>query len=287
MTVDFHVHSTASDGTLTPSEIAAAAGGFAAVALTDHDEVSGLAGWRGVAGVELSVEPGPGFDTFHLLGLGFDPGDAALSAFLEGVRRDRNARNERMLANFAALGVEIPENELSAFASGRVLARPHFSAWLVAHGFAADGDDAFRRYLTPGAPDATRCYEERRRPTQDEAFKVIHGAGGICVMAHPKYWRRAWKTSGADFAVAGRGLAELKERGLDGLEALYQANAPLDNLEFTRIADSLGLLKTAGSDFHGGAKKGIRLGMEVSEAFISPLLERLGMHPAAPGGGER
>ena len=95
-------------------------------------------------------------------------------------------------------------------------------------------------------------------------------------MAHPKFWRNEWKRTGCDFAVAEHALCELKEKGLDGLEAIYAANTPLENVEFTRIADRAGLLKTAGSDFHGLNKPKIPIGMEVDEAFAAPLLGRLG-----------
>ena len=94
-------------------------------------------------------------------------------------------------------------------------------------------------------------------------------------MAHPKYWRNSWKHTGCDFAAAKRELATLKEKGLDGLEALYEANQPVEDVEFSRIACELGLLKSVGSDFHGSNKPTISLGMEVSERFIAPLLERL------------
>jgi len=284
MLVDFHVHSTASDGTVAPGELAAkaAADGFAAIALTDHDNTDGLVdfsinrlidcGLRRVAGIELSIEPGAGFDKFHLLGLGIDPEDAGLKAFLRRVLDGRNARNERIFANFRRLGIDIkPEPH------GEVLARPHFAKWLIDHGYAKDKNEAFAKYLLPESPDATRCYEERYHPSQEEAFRIVHGAGGICVMAHPKYWRRDWKYEGCDFAAAERGLAELKEKGLDGVEALYQANKPEENVGFVRMADALGYLKTAGSDFHGANKPDIPLGMEVSDAYAAPVLERLGL----------
>ena len=94
-------------------------------------------------------------------------------------------------------------------------------------------------------------------------------------MAHPKYWRRTWKTTGPDYADAERELARLKEAGLDGLESLYQANTSREDVEFTRIASKLGLLATAGSDFHGSNKPTIPLGMEVSESFARPVLAAL------------
>ena len=306
MKVDFHVHSTASDGTCTPSELAEKAKGFAAIALTDHDNCDGVAEFRScaslasgkdsasplkVAGIELSIEPGLGFDKFHLLGLGIDLADEGLRQFLKRILDGRNARNERILGNFRRLGIEMerpapssieqsnnPNNRtIFSYAHGEVLARPHFARWLVDHGHAADIKDAFAKYLLPDSPDATRCYEERWHPSQEDAFRTIHEAGGICVMAHPKYWRTEWKTAGSDFAAAERELAALKEKGLDGVETLYQANTNEENIAFTRVAAKLGYLKTAGSDFHGANKPTIPLGMEVSENFIAPVLERLDM----------
>jgi len=279
MIVDFHCHSTASDGTCTPTELAAKGADFAAFALTDHDNCDGVKeflsapGGRRLAGVELSIDPGQGFDKFHLLGLGVDPDNAGLKAFLRRVLEGRNARNERIVSNFRRLGIGMEDVE--SYAHGEVLARPHFAHWLMDHGYAASDKEAFDRYLAPDAPAETRCYEERWHPSQEDAFRTIHAAGGLCVMAHPKYWRTTWKTTGCDFAAAERGLAELKEKGLDGVEALYQANTNEENVNFVRIATRLGYLTSAGSDFHGAHKPTIPLGMEVSEEYIAPLLERL------------
>ena len=285
MIVDFHVHSTASDGTLSPSELFEKARGFAAVALTDHDNADGIEEFlssppsasspRRVSGIELSIEPGEGFDKFHLLGLGIDSENAELKAFLRRVLDGRNGRNVRILENFRRLGIEM-ENILT-YAHGEVLARPHFARWLLEHGLVVSIKEAFEKYLLPDSPAETRCYEERWHPSQEEAFRVVHGAGGICVMAHPKYWRRDWKTTGPDYVAAERGLAALKEKGLDGVEALYQANSVEENIEFTRIVTRLGYLTTAGSDFHGANKPTISLGMEVAESFIAPVLERLNL----------
>ena len=285
MRVDFHVHSTASDGTCSPRELAerGRAGGFAAQAITDHDNADGVAafvaagrdlGLRTVAGIELSIDAGRGFDRFHLLGLGIDPTNDALKAFLRKVLDGRNARNARIVANFARLGIDLG-GDIRSYAHGEVLARPHFARWLMEHGYATSLAEAFAKYLLPESPAETRCYEERFHPSQEEAFAVVHAAGGLAVMAHPKYWRREWKDVGCDFAAAKRELAAVKERGLDGLESLYQANTPEENVEFTRMAEQLGLLKSAGSDFHGANKPTIPLGMDVSDAFVAPLLERL------------
>ena len=290
MKLDFHVHSTASDGTFAPREIAgkAAAGRFAAIALTDHDNADGVAeflaagrelGLRAVAGIELCIEPGAGFDRFHLLGLGIDPANATLKAFLRKVLDGRNARNEQIVANFARLGIDLG-GDIRSYAHGEVLARPHFARWLMEHGYVASILEAFEKYLLPESPAATRCYEERFHPSQEEAFAAVHAAGGLAVMAHPKYWRREWKTQGCDFATARRELPAVQEKGLDGLETLYQANRPEEDVEFTRMADALGLVKSAGSDFHGANKPTIPLGMDVGDSFAAPLLERLGLRNA-------
>lgn len=282
MKVDFHVHSTASDGTLSPSQLAERAHGFDALALTDHDNMDGVAecaeacaraGVPFVAGVELSIEPGEGFDKFHLLGLGVDPDEAGLRAFLRRILEGRNARNERIVENFRAIGIGM--EGIESYAHGEVLARPHFARWLMDHGYASSVPDAFGRYLLPDSPDETRCYEERWHPSQSDAFAAVHGAGGICVMAHPKFWRRRWKHTGPEFADAERELARLREAGLDGVEALYQANTPGENEEFSRIAKKLGFVLSAGSDFHGANKPTIPLGMTVDDSFIGPLLSAL------------
>lgn len=285
MRVDFHTHSTASDGTLTPDELAAAGerAGLSVLALTDHDGVEGAKAFadrsavgleRCVCGVELSVAAEPHFDKFHLLGLGIDPHDAGLAAFLKKVLAGRNARNEKIIENFNRLGFAMGE-EIFAYANGEVLARPHFARWLVERGHAATIPEAFARYLLPTSPKETRCYEERYHPAQEEALGVLHAAGGLCILAHPKYGRKLWHETGPDYAVAERGLSELKEKGLDGIEAFYQANTVDENVTFAHMADRLGLVKSAGSDFHGANKPNISLGMEVETRFIGPLLERL------------
>ena len=294
MKVDFHVHSTASDGTVAPEAIAdlAQAQGFAAIALTDHDNCDGVAGFlaagRGksaalrVPGVELSIEPGAGFDRFHLLALGIDPENAALKSFLRRILEGRNARNARIIENFNRLGIPMQagtgdeREDILRYAHGEVLARPHFARWLAVHGYAPSVKAAFAKYLLPDSPPETRCYEERYHPSQAEAFATVHAAGGLCVMAHPKFWRNEWKYAGSDFPTAERELRRLKEAGLDGLEARYQANSPCEDVTYTLIADRVGLLKTAGSDFHGTNKPTIPLGMEVEDGFIRPFLEALG-----------
>ena len=275
--IDFHVHSTASDGTETPEALAEKSRDFAAMALTDHDNCDGCARFlaecerlgvtgRRLAGIELSIEPGEGYAKFHLLGLGIDPAAPCLTDFLDEIRAGRNERNVAILAKLNALGVPIAHADVAKYANGKIVARPHIARVLVEKGFAASVADAFARYVGDGAP----AYVTRYRPAQARAIDVIHRAGGVAVMAHPRYW-----TSDPDALAAG--LARLKDLGLDGIEAEYQANAPEETILHLRTARALGLAVTAGSDFHGANKPTVTLGMAVAdeEAFLAPFWDAL------------
>ncbi len=278
--IDLHVHSTASDGTKTPSELVEMGRDFTVLALTDHDNTDGIAEFLSAAGgqdgrmrlpgVELSVAPGEGYGKFHMLGLGIDVDNAPLRAFLARILDGRRERNERILANFARIGIEIPRDEIARYQHGEVLARPHFATWLVDHGFASDRSAAFRDYLSANSPPETRCYVSRYRPDPGEAIDVIHAAHGVAVMAHPRFWT-------TDPVLLRIGLRRLKDIGLDGIEAVYAANAPGESDEHLRAARELGLAVTAGSDFHGDNKPDIALGMKVEneQEFLAPLLAAL------------
>ena len=282
--IDLHVHSTASDGTVSPAELAYRAKNFYALALTDHDKCDGaeeflsacakigssVEGAVRLAGIELSVEPGEGYDKFHLLGLGIDPENESLKVFLRRVLEGRNDRNAKILERFSGIGISIPGDEISSYAHGEVLARPHFAKWLVDHGYSPDVTSAFNTYLTPSSPSETCCYVTRYHPDPAEAFSVIHAAGGVAVMAHPRYWTRNPR-------LLREGLSELKSLGLDGVEAIYQANEPEETIDHLRAVKEIGLFATAGSDFHGAHKPTIPLGMSVDDerAFLEPFFECL------------
>ena len=271
--IDFHVHSTASDGTLLPEELARLGRDFAAMALTDHDNCDGCErflaecerlGVRGrrLAGIELSVEPGKGYRKFHMLGLGVDPAAPCLAGFLDEIRAGRNERNSMIIAKLNGMGIPISGEEAGKYANGKIVARPHIARVLVEKGFAESVADAFARYVGDGAP----AYVTRFHPDQARAIDVIHRAGGAAVMAHPRYWT-------SDPEALRAGLARLKDIGLDGIEAEYQANAPGETILHLRTARSLGLAVTAGSDFHGANKPAVTLGMPVDgeEAFLAPF----------------
>ena len=282
--IDLHLHSTASDGTLSPAELAHRGSDFSVMAITDHDNCDGVGEFLSacselniddtekirLAGIELSVEPGAGYDKFHLLGLGIDPYNDGIKRFLKKVISGRNERNKKIISRFASIGIIIPEDEIANYAHGEILARPHFANWLTDHGYSTDVRTAFKDYLTPSSPPSTCCYVSRYHPDPAEAFKVIHAAGGVAVMAHPKYWTK-------DSRMLRDGLAKLKEAGLDGIEAVYQANELEETVDHLRAARELGLCVTAGSDFHGANKPTIPLGMNVENEreFLAPFFECL------------
>ena len=272
--IDLHVHSTASDGTFPPAELAKMGASFYAMALTDHDNCDGVAEFLAAAGgaenrfagIELSVTPGEGYQRFHLLGLGIDPANAQLNALLKTIRAGRAERNVKILAKLAELGHPVTMDEVRVYAKGEIVARPHIARALVAKGAAADMLDAFAKFLAAGAP----AYVPRYRPAPGEAFDAIHAAGGLAVMAHPKFWT-------PDPKALRYGLRWLKRRGLDGLEAVYGANTNDETVDHLRAAKELGLVVTAGSDFHGANKPTVTLGMTVDDerAFLAPFFAAL------------
>ena len=275
--IDLHLHSTASDGTCSPEELAERGRSLAVMALTDHDCTDGCARFLsacrqlGVSGlrlpgIELSVDPGEGYGQFHMLGLGIDFDAPVLATFLERIRAGRASRNGMMLEKLAALGMPVSEEEVRRHAGGEIVARPHIARALMEKGFAKSVPDAFERFIGARAP----AYVSRYRPSPAEAIEVVHAAHGVAVMAHPRFWT-------SDARLLAEGFARLKDVGLDGVEAVYQANLPLETPLHLRLAREAGLAVTAGSDFHGANKPTVTLGMDVGDeaSFLAPLLAAL------------
>lgn len=274
--IDLHTHSTKSDGTLTPSELAAAAGcaGLTAVALTDHDTTDGLAEFcaaaaagrlRAVPGVELSAEYGPG--TMHIVGLFVAPG-GALEEALRFIRDARAERNRVILDRLSAAGVPIGEAEVRACAGSDVIARPHFARALVARGHAPDLNTAFDRWLGKGRP----AYVARRKLPPAECIRAIHAGGGVAVLAHP-----------ASLGLLGRGLRAcvrgLAAEGIDGIEVHGSTHTPAQIRRYRSLARECGLAESGGSDFHGAIRPLVRLGrgfgtLEVPDACLDALETR-------------
>lgn len=259
MAVDLHLHSVFSDGTDTPEDIvaAAAAAGLAAIALTDHDNLDGIARARAAAdvagihfisGVELSV----GWEgaAMHLLVYFLEPGGGPLQDRLEKVQEGRATRNQRMVARLQELGMDITFDEISAEAGGMGIGRPHFAAVMVRKGYAGDIPDAFDRFLAHGRPG----YLPRERLEAVEAIRLARESGAVTSIAHP----HTLGVGAADFRHA---FEELAARGLGGLEAYYSEYQPPLRRHLAEICNDLGIAATGGSDYHGGYKPVLRVGV--------------------------
>jgi predicted metal-dependent phosphoesterase TrpH len=264
VSIDLHIHSTASDGTLTPAEIIARACrlGLAAIAITDHDTVDGVhqilqngppKEIHFVTGVELSTAAPHGFPckgSMHLLGYGFRPDDLALGRQLQKLQDARRNRNPRIIAKLQALGVDISMEELARGDARQQTGRPHIARLLVEKGIVATFDEAFERFIGNDAPAYVNKY---RIPSRD-AIQLILQAGGIPVLAHPALIHPIDNWQFADL------LTELRSSGLQGLEAYYPEHSEDQTQQFLALAERQGLLVTGGTDFHGTIKPDIEMG---------------------------
>ncbi|MFH1090068.1 MAG: PHP domain-containing protein [Pseudomonadota bacterium] len=257
--IDLHAHTTASDGTLPPGELVELAFrlGLKALAVTDHDTLAGLpealergrrTGVEVVAGVEISAEFKPG--AMHILGYDLDLHHQGLTMALERLQESRRTRNPKIAAKLKALGLDITLAEVEAEAGGGQVGRPHFASVLHRKGYVSSLDEAFRRYLTKGAP----AYEEKFRFWPDEAVGMIVEAGGIPVLAHP--FTLKLDEPGALEEL----LIKLMKAGLIGLEVHYPKHDPGTILDYLFLARKLGLAPTGGSDYHGKNNDGVELG---------------------------
>lgn len=280
--IDLHVHSRASDGTTSPADLVAAAAalGLSAVALTDHDTLSGLpefltaaaaASLTGIPGVEVSCSWYAG--TMHILGLFVDRRASALERLLARIRQSRTERNQMILERLCALGVPITAEELALQVPGEVVGRPHIAHALVQRGYCDAPQEAFDRFIGGGKP----AYVRRYLPLPEEAIAVIHLAGGVAVWAHPLAQLRE---SPAKLRQTAR---YLKDKGLDGLEVRYVEYTAAETKTAEACAGQLQLLMAGGSDFHGANTPDVRLGwgrgsLHVPAAYLEPLLHRAKRH---------
>ncbi len=248
MIVDLHMHSNASDGQYAPDELVEKVkkAGISLMALTDHDSVGGVeravkaaaeAGIRCIAGIELSIQHEA---EFHLLGYGIDIDNAALGEFCAQLVRDRETRADKIIAYLASYGLTVTPEEVREKAGSNLIGRPHFAQVLVEKGYVGSIQEAFDRYL------ATEAFSriERPKPTAEEGLAMIHGAGGVAVLAHPA----SLKKTGEELE---REVCALKDLGLDGIETYYSTFDAGQIAEYHSLAQRYNLLETAGSDFHG------------------------------------
>ena len=259
LNADLHSHSRYSDGTLNPSMLAAraAANGVDLWALTDHDETRGLAeaadaaralGLGFVNGVEISVTFAG--ETVHIVGLGFDAGNAAMQAGLARTRGGRMVRAQAMANGLAAAGLPgALDGALRYVSNPDLVSRTHFARWLVESGVCADTGSVFRRYLTDGKPG----FVVHRWAGLGEAVRWITGAGGVAVIAHPGRYKFSVNE---EFAL----FSEFKAHGGQGVEVLTGSHGTADTAKYSAMALEFGLMASRGSDFHSPAESRIDLG---------------------------
>lgn len=257
--IDMHVHSSASDGTFSPSALLAEAkkAGLCAMALTDHDTMDGIAE-AVAASKELGIELVPGVELstefkdceIHVLGYYLSEEYPRLHAMLEEFRDFRSTRNERMVERLQEEGFSITMDDLKKRAPDSVLTRAHIARFLCETGQVPDIKTVFSEYIG----EHCRCYIERPKISPVEAVILIREAGGLAVLAHPVLY----KLSEADLKQM---IQEMKDAGMCGMEAVYSENTDEDEAYYRQMADSFGLLVTGGSDFHGTNKPDIKLGV--------------------------
>lgn len=253
--VDLHLHSNASDGTLTPTRVVleAANRGAVGVSLTDHDTLAGSEeaesearrlGLAWLSGAEISAtEAGR---SVHLLAYGVAPGNEALDGLLDAIREDRLGRVRQIVKLFNELGVPIDQQAVDREASGGVPTRAHVARAIVAEGLMPNVHSVFQKYLADGGP----AYVEKEEVLPSTVFRCVHGAGGIVILAHP----------GRSFP--DEQIVRWAGEGLDGIEVMHPKNHGSRRDELRAIAYRMDLLMTGGSDWHGPGGGGMEPGTE-------------------------
>ncbi len=263
--IDLHIHSTASDGTLSPLEILNRAHrtGLAAISITDHDTVDGCrvaldavlpGGMAFLTGVEISAAPPVFFPlsgSVHLLAYGIDLNNAYLNGILKTLKDSRLNRNPRIISRLRALGLPVTmEAVLRESANPNQVGRPHIARMLVKKGYVPTFEAAFDIYLG----NNRSAYVDKYRVPFEEATAAITAAGGISVIAHPGLYARD------NGLITDAAMASFKAAGIGGIEVYYPEHSPKQTAHYAALANRHGLLKTGGTDFHGDMKPGVALG---------------------------
>lgn len=257
--IDLHVHSTASDGTVSPAELVRVAEeqGLYAFALTDHDTVDGieeaLQEAKGktvkvIPGIEVSAE-NTGSADFHILGFNIDYKSEAFLTIVKECQNSRENRNRKMIEKIREAGLFVTEEIIRERFPNASITRAHFARFMIDEGFVKSKEEAFSRYLNPGKS----CYVQREKISPKLAIELILQAKGHPVLAHPLLYHMGHER-------LEQAIQYLKTLGLEGIEAIYSLNTPSDERYLKKIATENGLFVTGGSDYHGSNKPDISLG---------------------------
>lgn len=272
--LDLHLHTTHSDGSLTPSEVVRLAhkAGVSALAITDHDITTGIPE-ASEAGRTLGIEVIPGIEIsslcgeseLHVLGYFLEWEGPQLNQRLDGARESRHRRNPLIIQRLQALGIDITYEEVRAMAGSDSVGRPHIARVLMNKRIVTSAKDAFDRFLAHGKP----AYVPRDLPSPAEAIRWIKEARGLAVLAHPTWVK-------TPDGVLANVVKQLKTDGLDGIEVHYSTHTARQTREYLSLAKQLNLLITGGSDFHGVTKPDIEVGtgkgsLHVPDSLLSKL----------------
>ncbi len=278
--IDLHTHSIFSDGSMTPTELLchAAELGVDAIALTDHDTVSGLpeaekaakaCGVELVPGVELSTE---GISQVHILGYYIDRENTALLDAFAKQQEERRHTHALYMKKIKESGFEITEEEVHAVAPSGSIGRAHYARVFVNRGYVSSVSEAFSKYFYVGGP----CYVKREVMTPQDAIALIHKAGGLAFFAHPH------QTKLSDEKIFAL-MKQLFEAGLDGVEGYYSEYDEAMGKKFRKMASDLGLLLSGGSDYHAQMKPHIEIGsgingnLFVEYSLLTKIKEKKGL----------
>ena len=266
MAVDLHTHSTASDGSESPSALVdmAAGLGLSVLALTDHDTLEGIGEARDsavrngvdlISGTEISLDYLGGM---HLLVLWLEPGPGPLQDRLGGLQDGRVGRNAAIVEALTDLGMPMSIEEVIAQSGGGSVGRPHIAAVMMRKGYVDSVAEAFDLWLGTGRP----AYAARPRLSPEEAIGLARESGGVPILAHPHTLGINRSQEMADM------LVRLRSAGLVGLEAMYAAYHRHEREGYADLARRFGLVASGGSDYHGSYKPGLELGIGYGDLVV-------------------
>ncbi len=272
--IDLHMHSTASDGTFTPSELVnlAIEKGLSAIALTDHDTAAGTEeflktakdkGIEAIAGIEIS-SLFEGYPEIHVLGYFIEPENKEVMNKLAYLQDARRVRNIKLIERLKELGMELKWEELEKEANGKLIGRPHFAALMVKKGFVKDTNEAFSKYIGNNGV----AFVPKEKLTTPEAVSFLFQNGIVPVLAHPT--KIGMNTNDLiDFIIL------LKKHGLQGIEVIHSEISEKESKKLLELAFRFNLVPTGGSDFHGDNKLFVKMGQpEVPYTFFEKLKNR-------------
>lgn len=274
--IDLHVHSTASDGTLTPEEVViyAKKKGLNTIALTDHDTVAGIEACQ-KKGKEIGLEVIPGIEfsaehwgkEIHILGYFIDYQNQRFLNRLEELVKIRDARNDKMLEKLAEAGFPLTIADLQEDTlPNTVITRANIARTMLKKGYIQTIQEAFTYYIGADKP----CYVPRERITAKETIELIHSVNGLAVLAHPLLY-------GYDRSNTTQLIHSLVELGLDGVECYYTTHSTEDTLHLCQVCLNFNLFPTGGSDFHGENKPNLDIGtgygkLEISDSLLDAMI---------------